>query len=66
VLIETLDLKNATPVGHSTRGTKSHTAVDRFILLIASIAVGSHVLSFFGISLPAIQVGGGLIMIATG
>jgi hypothetical protein len=38
-------------------------AVDSFILLIASFAVGSHVLSFFGISLPVVQVGGGLIVI---
>src|ERR1700724_887200 len=41
-------------------------AVDSFILLIASFAIGSHVLSFFGISLPVVQVGGGLIVIATG
>ncbi|MGD1024826.1 MAG: MarC family protein [Candidatus Sulfotelmatobacter sp.] len=41
-------------------------AVDSFILLIASFAVGSHVLSFFGISLPVVQVGGGLIVISTG
>jgi len=41
-------------------------AVDSFILLIASFAIGSHVLSFFGISLPVVQVGGGLIVISTG
>ncbi len=41
-------------------------AVDSFILLVASYAVGSHVLSFFGISLPVVQVGGGLIVISTG
>jgi multiple antibiotic resistance protein len=41
-------------------------AVNSFILLIASFAIGSHVLSFFGISLPVVQVGGGLIVIATG
>jgi multiple antibiotic resistance protein len=41
-------------------------AVDSFILLVASFAVGSHVLSFFGISLPVVQVGGGLIVISTG
>src|SRR5580692_9723034 len=43
-----------------------HIAVDSFILLVASFAVGSHVLSFFGISLPVVQVGGGLIVISTG
>jgi multiple antibiotic resistance protein len=41
-------------------------ALNSFILLIASFAVGSHVLSFFGISIPVVQVGGGLIVIATG
>jgi len=41
-------------------------AMDSFILLIASFAVGSHVLSFFGISLPVVQVGGGLIVISIG
>ena len=40
--------------------------MDSFILLIASFAVGSHVLSFFGISLPVVQVGGGLIVISIG
>jgi multiple antibiotic resistance protein len=41
-------------------------AVNSFILMIASFTVGSHVLSFFGISLPVVQVGGGLIVISAG
>jgi multiple antibiotic resistance protein len=41
-------------------------AVDSFILLIGSFTLGAHVLSFFGISLPVVQVGGGLIVISTG
>lgn len=41
-------------------------AVNSFILLIASFLVGTHVLAFFGISLPVVQVGGGLIVISTG
>jgi multiple antibiotic resistance protein len=48
------------------RVVSRHIAVDSFILLVASFAVGSHVLSFFGISLPVVQVGGGLIVISTG
>ena len=40
--------------------------MNSFILMIASFAIGSHVLAFFGISLPVVQVGGGLIVIATG
>ena len=43
-----------------------HIAVNSFILMIGSFAIGSHVLSFFGISIPVVQVGGGLIVIATG
>jgi multiple antibiotic resistance protein len=41
-------------------------AVNSFILLIASFAIGSHVLSFFGVSLPVVQVGGGLIVVSIG
>ena len=41
-------------------------AMDSFILLVISFTIGSHVLSFFGISLPVVQVGGGLIVISTG
>lgn len=41
-------------------------AINSFILLVASFAVGSHLLSFFGISLPVVQVGGGMIVVAAG
>jgi multiple antibiotic resistance protein len=41
-------------------------AINSFILLIVSVLVGTHILSFFGISLPVVQVGGGLIVISTG
>jgi multiple antibiotic resistance protein len=41
-------------------------AMNSFILLIVSMVVGTHILSFFGISLPVVQVGGGLIVISTG
>ena len=41
-------------------------AMNSFILLIVSVAVGTHILSFFGISLPVVQVGGGLIVVSTG
>jgi len=37
-----------------------------FLLLAAAMLVGSYVLSFFGISLPVIRVGGGLLVIAAG
>lgn len=41
-------------------------AMNSFILLIVSVVVGTHILSFFGISLPVVQVGGGLVVISTG
>jgi len=34
--------------------------------MMGSYFIGSHVLGFFGISLPVVQVGGGLIVAATG
>jgi len=41
-------------------------AINSFILLIASYLVGTHILAFFGISLPVVQVGGGLVLVSTG
>src|SRR5258708_4105931 len=41
-------------------------AINSFILLIASFLVGTHILGFFGISIPVVQVGGGLIVISNG
>src|SRR5262249_20804713 len=41
-------------------------AVNGLILILASIFIGTHILAFFGISLPVVQVGGGLIVISTG
>src|SRR5205807_6186847 len=41
-------------------------AVNGFILLLVSIFIGSHILAFFGISLPVVQVGGGLLVAAAG
>ncbi|HVH89255.1 MAG TPA: MarC family protein [Terriglobales bacterium] len=40
--------------------------INSFVLLVVSFSVGSHVLSFFGISLPVVQVGGGMIVFASG
>ena len=41
-------------------------AINSFILMVASFTIGSQVLSFFGISLPVVQVGGGMIVVASG
>jgi len=41
-------------------------AINSFVLLIASFLIGTNVLTFFGISLPVVQVGGGMMVIANG
>jgi multiple antibiotic resistance protein len=41
-------------------------AVNSFVLLIASYFVGTYILAFFGISLPIVQVGGGIVLVAMG
>jgi multiple antibiotic resistance protein len=41
-------------------------AVNGFALLVVSILIGTHILAFFGISLPVIQVGGGFVLAAAG
>jgi multiple antibiotic resistance protein len=40
-------------------------AFNGFVLLIASILIGTHILAFFGISLPVVQVAGGMVVLAT-
>src|SRR6185436_2694477 len=41
-------------------------ALNGLILILTSIFIGTHILAFFGISLPVVQVGGGLLVISTG
>ena len=41
-------------------------ALNSFWLLTGSMLVGSHILSFFGISIPVVQVGGGLVVMSAG
>jgi|SRR5215469_3887334 len=41
-------------------------SLNSFLLLIASYFVGTYILAFFGISLPVVQIGGGLILVAMG
>jgi len=35
-------------------------------LMVGSYFIGAHVLNFFGVSLPVVQVGGGLVVVSTG
>jgi len=41
-------------------------AIDSFLLLLASTFVGAYVLDFFGRSIPAVQVAGGMVVCAMG
>ena len=39
-------------------------AINGFCLLVGALFVGSHVLEFFGITLPVVRIGGGLVVTA--
>jgi multiple antibiotic resistance protein len=68
------------PVGNApiflslTRGASAGTravlarriALNGLMLLVVSMLVGTYILAFFGISLPVVQVAGGLVLTATG
>jgi len=68
------------PIGNTplflslTRGLSSEArsvlarmiAINGLTLIVISIFVGTYILTFFGISLPVVQVGGGLVVISTG
>ena len=41
-------------------------ALNGLALMVVSIFIGTYILTFFGISLPMVQVGGGLVVISTG
>src|ERR1700685_2495954 len=39
-------------------------AINSFLLLIASALIGAYVLDFFGLSIPAVQIAGGIVVCA--
>lgn len=41
-------------------------AINSLLLLVGSFFVGTHILAFFGISIPVVQVGGGLVVMSAG
>jgi len=41
-------------------------ALNGLALILGSLFVGTHILAFFGISLPVVQVSGGLVLVAAG
>ena len=55
------------PVAATTQRLLSQKiAIYSFFLLLGSLIVGTHVLAFFGIAIYAVQIGGGLVVAATG
>jgi multiple antibiotic resistance protein len=48
------------------RTVAMRVAVNGVVLLVASLFIGSYILQFFGISLAAVQVGGGLVVTVAG
>ena len=55
---------------HDSKGERSRislwTAIDVFIILIISFFVGQYVLSFFGITINALRITGGIIIASSG
>ena len=52
--------------GRGRRMLARMIAVNGLLLILGSIFIGTHILAFFGISLPVVQVGGGLVVVSTG
>jgi len=55
--------------GYSTetrRALSWRVALNSLVLMIGSYLIGAHVLNFFGVSLPVVQVGGGLVVVSMG
>jgi multiple antibiotic resistance protein len=48
------------------RTVAMRVAVNGLALLVASLLIGSYILQFFGISLAAVQIGGGLLVTLSG
>jgi multiple antibiotic resistance protein len=43
-----------------------HIGLNSFFLVVAATFIGSYVLDFFGVSLPSVRIGGGLLVAASG
>jgi multiple antibiotic resistance protein len=52
--------------GEARRKLATVVARHAFLLLTAAMLIGSHVLNLFGVSLPIVRVGGGLLVCANG
>jgi multiple antibiotic resistance protein len=49
----------------SAKRLARQVAVNAWLVLVASILIGTYVLALFGISLPVVRIGGGLLVAAT-
>jgi multiple antibiotic resistance protein len=56
-LAKTVDL---TPSEHADLARR--VAINCFLLLLASLLIGAYVLDFFGLSVPIVQIAGGLVV----
>ncbi|HET7440732.1 MAG TPA: MarC family protein [Terriglobales bacterium] len=59
----------ATTPGYSAQMRRAlawRVALNSLLLMVGSYFIGAHVLNFFGVSLPVVQVGGGLIVASMG
>lgn len=48
------------------KALSGRVALNSLFLLVGSYFIGTHVLKFFGVSLPVVQVAGGLVVISIG
>jgi multiple antibiotic resistance protein len=55
---------DCTPELRATLARK--VAVNAFVLLLCSVSIGTYVLDLFGLSVPVVQVGGGIVVCAAG
>jgi multiple antibiotic resistance protein len=51
---------------HGRHVLARRVAINAFLMLIGAMLLGSHILEFFGISIPIVRVAGGLLVIANG
>ena len=51
---------------NTRRAIAWRVAINSLLLMVGSYFVGTHVLNFFGISIPVVQVGGGLVVASMG
>ncbi|PFH10378.1 multiple antibiotic resistance protein [Collimonas sp. PA-H2] len=73
-LLPIMNPPGGAPIFHSLTITASdatrnslarRVAINSFLLLVGGMFIGTHVLAFFGLSLPVVKVAGGLLVVAT-